>query len=120
MEPICVPEKSPTSPYVSRELSGGLSGQCPCFCCAAGEEAKEGLMGTAANADAHRPRPQSASDRSTPSQVGPQSFACNLQQCCRTAVLITDGWKHSVGMPAADLHACLMHFLYTAYSLGTG
>ncbi|DBA83218.1 TPA: hypothetical protein ACH3X2_006731 [Trebouxia sp. C0005] len=25
-------------------------------------------MGTAANADAHRPRPQSASDRSTPSQ----------------------------------------------------
>ncbi|KAL0055812.1 hypothetical protein WJX82_004604 [Trebouxia sp. C0006] len=33
-----------------------------------GEEGKEGLMGTAANADAHRPRPQSASDRSTPSQ----------------------------------------------------
>jgi hypothetical protein len=29
-------------------------------------------------------------------------------------------WKHSVGMPAADLHACLMGFLYSAYSLGMG
>ena len=99
-------------------------------------------MGTAANADAHRPRPQSASDRSTPSQVGSQSFACSLapvlqkkgkdcaslmrsqvlyqaaQECCRTKTVSTCWWKHSVGMPAADLHACLMGFLYTAYSFG--
>jgi len=77
-------------------------------------------MGTAANADAHRPRPQSASDRSTPSQVGSQSFACNLHQCCRSMTVFTYSRKQSVGMPAADLHACLMGFLYTAYSLGLG
>ncbi|DBA74087.1 TPA: Coiled-coil domain-containing protein 57, variant 2 [Trebouxia sp. C0004] len=33
-----------------------------------GEEVNGGLLGSAANADAHRPRAQSASDRSTPSQ----------------------------------------------------
>lgn len=71
-------------------------------------------MGTAANADAHRPRPQSASDRSTPSQVGSQSFACNLHQCCRTMTVPTCLCKHTVGMPAADLHACLMCLPYIA------
>ncbi len=77
-------------------------------------------MGTAANADAHRPRPQSASDRSTPSQVGSQSVACNLHRCCKTKIVIAYGWKRSVGMLAADLHACLVGFLCTAYSLGMG
>ena len=34
-----------------------------------GIEAKEGVSGVPANADPNRPRPQPASDRSTPSQV---------------------------------------------------
>ena len=38
-------------------------------CIIAGIEAKEGVSGFPANAAPNRPRPQSASDRSTPSQV---------------------------------------------------
>ena len=38
-------------------------------CLAVGMEAKEGVSGVPANTDPNRPRPQSASDRSTPSQV---------------------------------------------------